>query len=191
MGWSVMGGVIHGNGPNRGVLYTMNDYGEFRFIYSIRHLPNTGGGAHAPCILFWGTRTPLQDAIAGIQFQTPNYGTWDYRTMPVHINAANTPNPQGMPEFSKAPGAPTFDNTMWTQCEVLALSTGVAKMACCQPAGGPNMPCKAKEITDFNNSTAFHKGPFGLQVHNMGLHDEYKDIYVESPVADTTKLVTM
>jgi hypothetical protein len=133
---------------------------------------------------------PPPDAIAGIQFQVPNGGTWDYRIAPTHINAGNTNNPQGMPEFTHPPGAPMFDNTMWTQCEILALAPGTAKLACCQPAGGPSNACKSKEVVDFDNSTAYKAGPFGLQVHNMGLHDEYKDIYVEKNPANKV-LITM
>jgi hypothetical protein len=187
-GWTAMNGVIHGNGPGRGVLYTQNDYYSFRFIFTLRHLPSTGGNGHTPCILFWGTRMmPLPDAIAGIQFDPPTSNSWDYRA---GANKGNPPNAMGMPEFTKVAAAPTFDSSMWTQCEVLAMTGGIAKMACCQPAGGPSMPCKAKEVIDFNNPAAFRKGPIGLQVHNMGLHDEYKDLYIEENPTGTT-LITM
>jgi hypothetical protein len=52
--------------------------------------------------------------------------------------------------------------------------------------------CKAIEVLAFSDqSLAGTKGPFCIQIHNSGLYDEYKDIYVEeSPTSDellTTK----
>jgi hypothetical protein len=33
-------------------------------------------------------------------------------------------------------------------------------------------------------------GPLAIQVHNGGIQDEYKSLYVESPVANPNKFVT-
>ena len=44
-------------------------------------------------------------------------------------------------------------------------------------------------MLDFNDPAAGRKGPFGLQMHNKGLFDEYKDIRIEeNPTED--KLIT-
>jgi hypothetical protein len=175
-GWSVLNGTIHGNGPAQGELYTQNDYGAFRLIFSVRHLASNPD--HLPGVLFWGTRSmPIPFALAGIQFQPPNGLDWDYRP---GVNSATGTNPQGVPEFSNPPARPSFDQLIWSQCEILALGDGTARMACCQPAASPNAPCKASEVVDLNNSTAFKSGPIGLQIHNAGTHDEYKDLYIET-----------
>jgi hypothetical protein len=164
-----MNGVIHGTGMGgRGYLYTNQDYGSFRWIFTLRHV--TGG--HAPCVLVWGTHPPpALDALGALQFQPPNGSSWDYR--PGKNNA-------GGAYFTKVMH-PAFDQTMWNQCELLAnATTGVARMACCTiPMGATR--CKASEVLDFKDATwTNHKAPLGLQVHNGGLIDEYKDLYVEA-----------
>jgi hypothetical protein len=50
-------------------------------------------------------------------------------------------------------------------------------MACCTL--GAAARCKAEEVLRFKDPTAGNSGPIGLQVHNKGLHDEYRDVYIE------------
>ncbi len=54
-------------------------------------------------------------------------------------------------------------------------------MACCPLSGGA-VTCKAVEVLDFKDPTAGRVGPLAIQVHNGGIQDEYKSLYVESPV---------
>ena len=54
-------------------------------------------------------------------------------------------------------------------------------MACCPlPTGAAT--CKATEVLDFTDPKAGQVGPLAIQVHNGGIPDEYKSLYVESPV---------
>jgi hypothetical protein len=172
--WSVVNGVLHGNGTKRGSLSTKGDYKDFRFIFSVRHGPTMGGGDHVPCVLIWGYRPPPNDALGGIQFQPPNGGSWDYR--PGKNNSGN-----GL--FTHVAHT-ALDNKQWNQCEILAHgSRGEARMACCTL--GTAARCKGVEVLRFKDPTAGNNGPIGLQVHNAGLHDEYKDLYIEvNPAVD-------
>jgi hypothetical protein len=168
-----MNGVIHGTGTaGRGFLYTDQSYSSFRWIFSLRHV--TGG--HAPCVLVWGVSVML-DALGAIQFQPPNGGSWDYRP---------GKNNGGAAYFTKLPH-PALDATMWNQCELLAnASNGTARMACCTiPMGATH--CKGVEVLDFKDATWTNKSsPIALQVHNAGLIDEYRDLYIETnPTQDT------
>lgn len=130
------------------------------------------GAAHDPTVLIWGITSPLRDALSAIQFQPPNSYHWDYR--PGMNNAGNR-------EFTVIKSS-RFDITKWAQCEIVATkATGVAKMACCELAANANS-CTATEIIDFKNATAGVTGVVGLQVHNAGIQDEYKGLWLESPV---------
>jgi hypothetical protein len=172
--WDVEDAAMHGLGVARGFIYTSTaGYGDFRLLFSIRHLPTTGGKDHAPCVLIWGS-SPALDALGGIQFQPPNGGHWDYR--PGHNNGGGS-------EF-KTVAHTKLDNKQWNQCEILAHSaTGQARMACCTLVGG--MPCTGVEVLDFNDPTAGRQAPIAWQVHNGGLHDEFKDVFVElNPAVD-------
>jgi hypothetical protein len=178
-GWVVKDGTIHGTGTaGRGYLYTKQDYGSFRWIFSVRHI----SGDHLPGVLFWGTHPPpALDALGALQFQLPNGQAWDYR--PGHNNG-------GAAYFPKLPH-PTLDASMWTECEVLAdASKGFARLACCTiPMGATH--CKGVEERDFNDPNwTNHKAPLALQVHNGGLVDEYRDLYVETDPVQGTLLIT-
>ncbi|MFL6076067.1 MAG: hypothetical protein ACJ73S_21975, partial [Mycobacteriales bacterium] len=71
------------------------------------------------------------------------------------------------------------------QCELIGnQSTGVAKMACC-PLKGTATTCKGVEVLDFKDKTAGRVGPLAIQVHNSGIQDEYRSLYVESPVVQS------
>jgi len=167
--WSAKNGVIHGNGTSRGWLYyNKQQVGTFRWIFNVRQVK----GNHAPTVLIWGTTTPIRDALSAIQFQPPNGGHWDYRP---------GKNNGGGSLFKQLPHT-KWDVKTWSQCELIGnQATGVAKMACC-PLKGTATICKGTEVLDFTDKTAGQVGPLALQVHNSGIQDEYRSLYVESPV---------
>jgi Domain of Unknown Function (DUF1080) len=166
--WTVKDGAMASLGVGRGVIYTANDYSSYRLIFTMRHL-SKGKGDHQACFLIFCTRPaagekPL-DALAGVQFQPPNGGHWDYRQG--HNNG-------GRDEFTALPH-PKFDPSQWFQVELLVdAATGKARMAVAQPVGS-----KAVEVLDFNDPTAGKTGPIAFQMHNKGLLDEYKDVSIE------------
>jgi hypothetical protein len=167
--WSVKNGVIHGNGTSRGWLYyNKQQVGTFRWIFNVRQVK----GNHAPTVLIWGTTNPIRDALSAIQFQPPNGGHWDYRP---------GKNNGGGSLFKQLPHT-KWDVKTWSQCELIGnQATGVARMACC-PLKGTATTCKGTEVLDFTDKTAGQVGPLALQVHNSGIQDEYRSLYVESPV---------
>lgn len=175
--WSAQNGVIHGNGTGRGWLYYNTQVGTFRWIFNVRHLPTTNGKDHAPTVLIWGTNSPLRDALSAIQFQPPNGGHWDYRP---------GKNTGGGSEFKTFPHT-SINNKNWAQCELIGnMTTGVARMACCPLSNASNSTtCKGVEVLDFMDKTAGRVGLLALQVHNAGLHDEYKNLWIESPVVQS------
>ena len=177
-GWTVKDGAMASTGSGRGVIFTANDYGRFRLMFTMRHV--SGSPDHQACVLIFCTRPkpdekPL-DALGGIQFQVPNGGHWDYRP---------GKNTNGGEEFTTVL-KPQFDPHEWSRVEILAdASTGTARMAVAQPVGS-----KAVEVLDFKDPTAGQAGPIALQMHNAGLFDEYKDIsIVVNPAAD--RLITL
>ncbi|AHH96866.1 DUF1080 domain-containing protein [Kutzneria viridogrisea] len=169
-GWTVQGGAIHGTGTaGRGwIYYNRAQTGTFRWIFTVRQV----SGNHAPTVLIWGSTQPIRDALGAIQFQPPNGGHWDYR--PGHNNGGG--------KLFKAFPHPKWDVHQWAQCELIAdQKTGVARMACCPLTAGA-ATCKATEVLDFTDRTAGQAGPLALQVHNGGIQDEYRGLYLESPV---------
>jgi 3-keto-disaccharide hydrolase len=166
-GWTVKDGAMASTGSGRGVIYTANDYSRFRLTFTMRHV--SGNPDHQACVLIFCTRpqpdeNPL-DALAGIQFQPPNGGHWDYR--PAMNNA-------GGAEFTSLTKT-KFDAHEWSRVEILAdAATGTARMAVAQPPGS-----QAVEVLDFKDPTAGKAGPIAWQMHNPGLFDEYKDIAID------------
>ncbi len=169
--WTVKDGAIYGNGTARGwIYYAPQQAGTFRWIFDVKQVK----GNHAPTVLIWGTTTPIRDALSAIQFQPPNGGHWDYR--PGHNNGGGS-------EFKQLAHT-KIPTSNWAQCEIIAdATTGIARMACCPLAAGKTT-CKATEVLDFKDPTAGRTGPLAIQVHNSGIHDEYKSLYLESPVVD-------
>ena len=162
--WTVKEGVMASTGAGRGVIYTKNDYTNYRIIFDLREI----SGNHQPCVLMFCTR-PAEgekgfDALGGIQFQVPNGGHWDYR-----------------PGFNKGgtgftnPTKTKYNNHEWSQVEILVNSkNGTARMAVAQPIG-------TKGIVNlvYANADAGKTGPFALQMHNGGLFDEYRNLRIE------------
>jgi Domain of Unknown Function (DUF1080) len=182
-------GATHSSGANRNFIYSANKFGDFRLIFTSRLISDLADGntPHVPCVLFWGTSTTA-DAMDGLQIQPPKGYMWDYR--------------QTGPTSNKSPSAyetqladPHLSDTLWSQCEMLAnVAAGTMRFACCQLTA--NVPCKATEVVDFKESTAGQTAYLAFQVHTRksatgtGQIEEFKDIYVESPVADPAHLVT-
>src|SRR6266850_3788555 len=162
--WIVKDGAMASTGIARGVIYTKDDYSKYRQLFTMRHV--SGEKDHRACVLIFCTRPasgemPL-DALAGIQFQPPNGGHWDYRKG--HNNAGND-------YFVRALN-PKFDEHLWFRVELLVdASNGTGRMAVAQPVGS-----KAVEVLQFKDPAAGQKGPIAWQMHNATLFDEYKDV---------------
>jgi Domain of Unknown Function (DUF1080) len=156
--------------------WTKEDYGDFRIFFQVKQI----SGDHKPCTTLFCTRPAAGKAptrgLSGIQFQPPLGGSWDYR--PGKNSGPDTthwmyPNPR-----------PMFDVKKWHRCEILArASTGEFRGACCEIEGKDS--CKGQEVLHYKDATAGKKGPFALMMHNGGLFDLYKDIWIETdPVGD-------
>lgn len=173
--WTVKDGVMASLGDGRGVLFTEKAYGNYRLVFKMRHV--SGQPDHQACFLIYCTAprdgTAL-DALAGIQFQPPNGGTWDYRP---------GKNNSGKDFFTRLPH-PKFDSHEWSQVEILVHTNGTARMAVAQPVG-----TRAYEVLAFNDPTAGKIGPIAWQMHNQGLFDEYTDVRLEVDPKEN-KLVT-
>jgi hypothetical protein len=166
--WEVKNGAMASTGAGRGVIYTSGQFdGVYRIVFDVRHV--SGKPDHQACVLVFCTAPvegeKLLDALAGIQFQPPNGGHWDYRRGHNHA---------GKDEFTGLPRA-KFDPHQWSRVELLIdSSAGTGRMAVAQPVG-----TKAVEVLQFKDSLAGRKGPLALQMHNKGLFDEYANIAVE------------
>ena len=155
-------------GASRGAIYTEQDFsGRYRIIFSIKHL---GGNPdhHAGVLVFCQRpaegEKPL-DAMGAIQFQVPSAHTWDYR--PGKNNSGG--------DLFKLIVRPDVNEKDWSRVELLIdADKGTVRMAVAQP-----VDAKAIEVLRFEDPTAARVGPFGLQTHNAGLFDQYKDITVE------------
>jgi hypothetical protein len=177
-GWVVKDGAMASTGSGRGVIYTARDYSRYRLMFTMRHI--SGNPDHQACVLIFCSRPqagekPL-DALAGIQFQVPNGGHWDYRP---------GMNNSGGAEFTTVTKT-HFDIHDWSRVEILAdAGKGTARMAVAQPPGS-----KAVAVLDFKDAAAGKVGPIAWQMHNAGLLDEYKDVTIETDPKDDD-LVTM
>jgi 3-keto-disaccharide hydrolase len=177
-GWVVKNKAIHGTGTaGRGwIYYNKKQVGSFRWIFNVRQVK----GNHAPTVLIWGTVKPLRDALSAIQFQPPNGGHWDYRP---------GRNDSGGSKFKKL-SRTRIDVHQWSQCEIVAnQETGVARMACCPLSEGA-LTCKAVETLTFKDRTASRVGPLAIQIHNKGIQDEYKSLYLDPAVEDPDNFIT-
>jgi len=177
-GWTVKDGAMASTGSGRGVIYTAKDFTRYRLMFSMRHV--SGSPDHQACVLIFCTRPQIGekplDALAGIQFQAPNGGHWDYRP---------GMNNNGGAEFSSV-NKTHFDVHAWSRVEILAdAATGTARMAVSQPPGS-----KAVEVLSFKDAAAGKAGPIAWQMHNAGLFDEYKDVSIE-PDPQSDELITL
>jgi len=177
--WAVKDGAMASLGLGRGVIYTKGEFGNFRLIFSLRHLGGPPQDHQAGVLIFCATPEKGQkglDALGGIQFQPPKGWSWDYRP---------GKNNSGKGLFTK-PLNVGFDPKEWFQVELLVnVEKGTARMAVAQPPG-----CKAIEVVQFSDPTAGKKGPIAWQMHNKGLFDEYKDVRIEVDPKEA-KLITV
>jgi hypothetical protein len=176
--FEVKDGAIASTGKG-GHGWTRDDYGDYRLFFSVRQVKVTGG-AHRPCVTFFGTRAANDKAsrgMSGIQLQPPFGGSWDYRP-------GKPGDPKGRPEWKQPDPRPNFDMAKWNRCEVLVrASKGQFIAGCCEIEGKDT--CKSLEVLRFTDPTAGKKSPFVLMMHNNGLFDEFKDIWVETdPTGD-------
>jgi hypothetical protein len=181
--WRARDGILESLGAGRGVIYTKKSFpNRYRVIFDVRHRGALPGKDHQAGVLVFCTpvndgEKPVNDALAGIQFQVPKGGSWDYRP---------GKNNSGKGLFTRPEPRPSFDERQWARVEILAdPATGVARMAVAQPPGS-----KAVEVLNFSDPTAGRAGPFALQMHNAGLFDEFANLAVEeNPKGD--ELITM
>jgi hypothetical protein len=159
--WEVKSGVLASKGIAADI-YTHEDLGDYRILFQVRHIP-MGGKEHKPCTVMFGTRptnpTKAARSLGGAQFQPPLGGDWDYGVG----GKFTQPNPR-----------PMFDETKWHQCEVLVREAGSFHAACC-PVG--DTPCKTQDVLSWKGPGKKH--PFDIMMHNPGLFDEYKEIWIE------------
>jgi hypothetical protein len=166
--WVVKDSAMVSLGAGRGVIYTQDEYSSYRLLFTMRHVSGEKND-HRACVLIFCSRPdaggkPL-DALAGIQFQPPNGGHWDYR--PGHNNA-------GKDYFTRL-GNPKFDEHEWSRVELLVdMVEGTGRMAVAQPVGS-----RAVEVVRFKDATAGKTGPIAWQMHNATLIDEYQDVVIE------------
>jgi hypothetical protein len=172
--WEVKDSALSSLGKGRGFAYPTGTWSHYRIIFSVRQV----SGDHNPDVLVFGS-DPKLDALGGIQFQLPYGVGWDYR--PGHNNT-------GSQYYTKFPDKGKMDNKQWSRCEILVdASKGEARAACAQPPGSKAVPILSFKDPAIKNVPSY----FGLQMHNGGIHDQYKDIILEvNPAIDdliTTK----
>jgi hypothetical protein len=182
--FTVKNGAIASTGPGSH-LWTGEDWLDYRLFFTVRQVGFEPGKGHRPSVTFLGKQPDPAAAkfprgLFGVQLQPPHGGAWDYR------QTGKGGDPKANPQFYTRPEPrPQFDDKKWHRCEVLVKgSTGSFKAACCEIEGQSD--CKAVEVLAFSDpALAGTKGPFCIQIHNAGLYDEFKDIYVEDkPASD-------
>jgi hypothetical protein len=161
--WVIKEGALASTGkPND--IYTKEDIGDARIYFQVRQIM----GNHKPCTTLFGTRPAAGAApkrgLGGAQFQPPNGASWDYGVGGTFTRLTN----------------PNFTVANWHQCEVLIKEAGSFRAACC-PVGAT--PCKATEVLKWTGKGK--KAPFNIMMHNGGLLDEYREIWIEkNPTVD-------
>jgi hypothetical protein len=175
--WTGSDGVVRSMHV-RGYVATSAPFGDFRLLFRVRHVE----GAHEPGMLFFGHTAPPSDALGALQLQVPNGSMWDYRPgidMAPPVDHLLRPNPAPVP----------LSSAEWNQCEVLVRgSEGTLALACCTPNG--DRRCVAHEVVRFRDSTVPKMGPIGIQCHNSGIVDEYKDLFIERNPPTSTLVTT-
>jgi hypothetical protein len=166
------GGVLASTGVAAD-LYTHEDLGDYRVFFQIRHLPAMGGKDHQPCVVLFGKRpadpTKPARSLGGAQFQPPNGYSWNY-------GVGGT--------FSSPAGKMKLDASQWNQCEIVVKEAGSFKAACC--AYSADKPCKTFEVLSWKGPGRKH--PLDLMMHNGGLFDEYREIWIERNQTDDSYL---
>lgn len=168
MWWSVKEGAINGRSTTGGeLIMTVDDYADFRVVFSSR-MPFNASGGHLG-IGFWGGRAPVGSYNKCKLYIPPNPWTWDYSTNTGLANVTYTTTS-------------TMDATVWHQTELLCrLATGT-----CLAAVDGKLIMTYKEKT----LTSIKEGPIGLQIHAGNSEVQYKDIFID-PAPKDDKLLTL
>lgn len=160
--WVVKDGALASTGKANDI-FTKEDIGDARIFFQVRQIK----GDHKPCTTLFGNRpagTSGSRGLSGAQFQPPNGAFWNYGVGGTFKRLVN----------------PNFDVTKWHQCEILIKEAGSFRAACC-PVG--DTPCKGVEVLQWNGKGK--KFPFDIMMHNGGLFDEYREIWIEDkPTVD-------
>jgi hypothetical protein len=165
-GWEVREGGILASTGQANDIWTTKTFGTYRLFFQVKQEK----GDHKPDVLFFGV-TPTSAASApralrAAQFQPPNGGSWDYGAGGKFTRITN-------PGWDAKAG--------WFQCEVIVKEEGSFKAACC-PMMGETL-CKGVHVLNWQGTGRKH--PFGIQMHNPGLVDLYRNIVVdEAPTSD-------
>jgi hypothetical protein len=171
--WVVKDGGILASTGMAADIYTHEDLGDYRVFFQIKHDPAMGGKDHQPCVVLFGKRpadpTKPARSLGGAQFQPPNGYSWNY-------GVGGT--------FSSPAGKPMMDAKQWNQCEIVVKAAGSFKAACC--AYAPGQPCKTSEVLSWKGPGRMH--PLDLMMHNAGLFDEYREIWIERNQTDDSYL---
>jgi len=167
--WAVKDGALVSLGKGRGVIATDGQYSKYRIIFDIRHVWAQPKKDHPACVLFFGSipaenEKPL-DMLGSVQFMIPQGYHWDYR------GGKSSPGNEFFTTFGKSKANPL----QWSRVEILVdAELGTARLAVAQPPGAA-----AVELSQFKDPKAGKKGPFAIQMHNVGLVDEYANIAIE------------
>jgi hypothetical protein len=160
--WVIKEGAMASTGKANDI-FTKEDVGDARIFFQVRQL----AGNHKPCTTLFGNRPAGASGsrgLSGAQFQPPNGAFWDY----------------GVGGTFKRLTNPNFDVKQWHQCEIVIKEAGSFRAACCPV--GPT-PCKGVEVLQWTGKGK--KFPFDIMMHNGGLMDEYREIWIEDkPTVD-------
>jgi hypothetical protein len=161
--WAIKEGALASTGKANDI-FTKEDIGDARIFFQVRQIM----GNHKPCTTLFGNRpagTSGSRGLSGAQFQPPNGAFWNY----------------GVGGTFKRLTNPNFDVTKWHQCEIIIKEAGSFRAACCPYDAAT--PCKGVEVLQWTGKGK--KFPFDIMMHNGGLFDEYREIWIEpSPKED-------
>jgi hypothetical protein len=161
--WVVKDGALASTGKANDI-FTKEDIGDARIFFQVRQI----SGNHKPCTTLFGNRpagTSGSRGLSGAQFQPPNGASWDYGVGGTFKRLVN----------------PNFDVSKWHQCEIIIKEAGSFRAACCPYDAAT--PCKGVEVLQWTGKGK--KFPFDIMMHNGGLMDEYREIWIEpSPTVD-------
>ena len=164
--WVIKEGALASTGKANDI-FTKEDIGDARIFFQVRQI----NGDHKPCTTLFGNRpagTSGSRGLSGAQFQPPNGAFWNYGVGGTFKRLVN----------------PNFDVKQWHQCEILIKEAGSFRAACC-PFDAAT-PCKGVEVLQWTGKGK--KFPFDIMMHNGGLFDEYREIWIEKNQTDDSFL---
>jgi hypothetical protein len=147
--WRARNGILESLGAGRGVIYTTKNFAtRYRVIFDVRHRGALPGQDHRAGVLVFCTpvktgEKPVNDALAGIQFQVPFGGSWDYRPGK-NNDGLGKQGPQRLHARRRGQGLTSASGPASRSSQ--NPTTGVARMAVAQPPG-----TKAVEVLQFKD----------------------------------------